>query len=41
MLTAKDIMTKDPITVSPDADITHAAKVLLEESVNGLTVVDR
>ncbi len=41
MLTAKDIMTKDPITVSPDADITHAAKVLLEESVNGLPVVDR
>ncbi|MFC1580792.1 CBS domain-containing protein [Thermodesulfobacteriota bacterium] len=41
MLTAKDIMTKDPITVSPDAEITHAAKLLLEESVNGLPVVDR
>ncbi len=41
MLTAKDIMTKDPITVSTDTEITHAAKFLLEEGVNGLPVVDK
>ena len=41
MLTAKDIMTKDPITVSPDTEITHAAKLLLDKGVNGLPVVDR
>ena len=41
MLTAKDIMTKDPITVSPDTEITRAAKLLLDKGVNGLPVVDR
>ena len=41
MLTAKDIMTKDPITVSPDTEITHAAKLILDKGVNGLPVVDR
>ncbi|MBW1801868.1 MAG: CBS domain-containing protein, partial [Deltaproteobacteria bacterium] len=41
MLTAKDIMTKDPVTVSPDTEITHAAKLLLDKGVNGLPVVDR
>jgi CBS-domain-containing membrane protein len=40
MLQAKDIMTKDPITVAPDAEITQAAKLLLEKDVNGLPVVD-
>jgi len=41
MLTAKDIMTKGPITVSPDTEITHAAKLILDKGVNGLPVVDR
>jgi len=40
MLTAKDIMTKDPITVSPDTELPFAAKLLLEKSVNGLPVLD-
>ena len=40
MLKAKDIMTRDPKTVAPDAEITQAAKLLLEEGVNGLPVVD-
>ena len=40
MLTAKDIMTKDPIVVSPDTEITHAAKLILDKGVNGLPVVD-
>lgn len=38
MLTAKDIMTKNPVTVSSDTEITHAAKLLLEKGVNGLPV---
>jgi len=41
MLTAKDIMTKDLITVSPDMEIVKAAKILLEEGINGVPVVDR
>ena len=41
MLKAIDIMTKDPITIAPDAEITQAAKLLLEEGVNGLPVVDK
>lgn len=40
MLTAKDIMTRDPITVSPDTELLYAAKLLLEEGVNGLPVLD-
>ena len=41
MLTAKDIMTKGPITVSPDTEITYAAKLILDKGVNGIPVVDR
>jgi len=40
MLTAKDIMTKDLITVSPDMEIVKAAKILLEAGINGVPVVD-
>jgi CBS domain-containing protein len=40
MLKAKDIMTKEVITVSPDTDIANAAKILLEKRINGLPVVD-
>ena len=40
MITARDIMTNDPITVSPDMDITSAASVLLENRINGVPVVD-
>lgn len=40
MLTAKDIMTRDPITVSPDTELLNAARLLLEEGVNGLPVLD-
>ena len=39
MLTAKDIMTKEVVTVSPDTDIALAAKLLLEKGFNGLPVV--
>jgi CBS domain-containing protein len=40
MLKARDIMTKDVVTVTPDTEITQAAKLLLENHFNGLPVVD-
>ncbi len=40
MLRAKDLMTKDVVTVAPDMEITQAAKLLLEHHFNGLPVVD-
>jgi len=40
MIKAKDIMTREVITVSPDTEITEAAKLLLEHHFNGLPVVD-
>jgi CBS domain-containing protein len=39
MLTAKEIMTKEIITVASDVEIVKAAKILLEEGINGLPVV--
>jgi len=41
MLTVKNIMTRDPITVSPDTEIVYAAKLLLEKGINGIPVVDK
>ena len=40
MLKVKDIMTKKLITVSPEMEITHAAKLLLEKRINGVPVVE-
>jgi len=40
MLKVKDIMTKDLITVSPEMEIAHAAKLLLEKRISGVPVVD-
>ncbi|NTV35231.1 MAG: CBS domain-containing protein, partial [Deltaproteobacteria bacterium] len=40
MIQAKDIMTKELITVSPKTEITKAAEILLEKGINGLPVVD-
>ncbi len=40
MLTAKDIMSKNVITVSPDTDVAQAARLLLENHINGIPVVD-
>ena len=40
MLKAKDIMTRELITVSPGTEITHAAKLLIEKGINGVPVVD-
>ncbi len=40
MLKAKDVMSTDPIKIGPREDIAGAAKLLLEEHINGLPVVD-
>ena len=40
MLSVKDIMTKDVVTVSPETGIADAAKLLLERGFNGVPVVD-
>lgn len=40
MRTARDIMTRDVITVTPDTEITQATRLLLEHRINGLPVVD-
>jgi CBS domain-containing protein len=40
MLKAKDIMTQDVVSVSPETEVSRAAKLLLENHYNGLPVVD-
>ncbi|MBN2516969.1 MAG: CBS domain-containing protein [Deltaproteobacteria bacterium] len=40
MLKARDIMTREVITVHPETEIVEAAKLLLEHHFNGLPVVD-
>jgi len=36
----REIMTSDPITVSPDDDLEEAVELLIEEKVGGIPVVD-
>ena len=40
MLKVKDIMTRELITVSRETEITKAAKILLENHINGVPVID-
>jgi len=40
MLKVKDIMTRGPVTVSPETEISQAARLLLENRINGVPVVD-
>ncbi len=40
MLTARDIMTKDVITIQPTGTIQDAIELLLAERISGLPVVD-
>jgi CBS-domain-containing membrane protein len=40
MLKVKDIMTTEIITVSPETEIVQATKLLLENRINGLPVLD-
>ena len=39
MIKAKDIMTRDVITVTPDTEIAQAARLLLDKRINGVPVV--
>jgi CBS domain-containing protein len=41
MLKAKDIMTTKLITVSPEMEILHATKLLLDNRINGVPVTDK
>lgn len=41
MITVRDIMSTDLITVTPDMDIASAAKILLDNRINGAPVVDK
>jgi len=40
MLKAKDIMTTECITLTPETDIATAAKTLLENKINGAPVIE-
>ena len=40
MLKAKNIMTSDCITLTPETDIATAARTLLENKINGAPVVE-
>jgi len=40
MITAKDIMTKEVISVTPETEIAQAAKLLLTNRINGVPVID-
>jgi len=40
ILKVKDIMTRELITVSPETEIAHATKLLLENRINGVPVTD-
>jgi len=37
---AKDVMTRDVITVKPDEKVENVAKILLENKISGVPVVD-
>ena len=39
-LHVKDIMTRDPVTCSPESTVEHAAQLMLENTISGLPVVD-
>ncbi|CAB1061429.1 CBS domain protein sometimes clustered with YjeE [Olavius sp. associated proteobacterium Delta 1] len=41
MIKAKDIMTREIITVSPETEIVQAARLLLEKRINGAPVVNQ
>lgn len=40
MLTAKDIMTRDVVTVTPDTSIEELASLLVQNEISGVPVVD-
>ncbi|OIO74621.1 MAG: hypothetical protein AUJ85_05310 [Elusimicrobia bacterium CG1_02_37_114] len=40
MLKAKDLMTKDVITISPDATLADAIEILITKKISGMPVID-
>jgi CBS-domain-containing membrane protein len=40
MITAKDIMTQEVISISPETEIAQAAKLLLTNRINGVPVIN-
>ena len=40
MLRVKDIMTREVIMVSPDTEVVYAAKLLFDNHINGVPVMD-
>jgi len=40
LLTARDFMTADPISVNKDADLTDAARLMTKNAISGLPVID-
>lgn len=40
MIKAKDIMTRNVISVGPDTEIAQAARLLLEKRINGVPVIN-
>lgn len=40
MLKARDVMSKDVVTVNPDTSIEEAAKIMSENKISGLPVVE-
>lgn len=40
MLKAKDVMTRDVISVTPETDVTEVARILIDKHFNGLPVLD-
>lgn len=40
MLKAKDIMTKDVITIKPEATVEELARLLIKQKISGVPVVD-
>ncbi|MDZ4170066.1 MAG: CBS domain-containing protein [Coriobacteriia bacterium] len=39
-VTARDIMTPDPVTIAPEAGVTEAARLMTDRSVGALPVID-
>lgn len=41
MIKAKDVMTRNVVTVTPETEVTEIAGLLLEKHFNGVPVIDR
>jgi CBS-domain-containing membrane protein len=39
-MNAKDVMTRDLVSIAPDATVLHAARVMLQHRISGLPVID-